>query len=380
MDIKRGTVEIISEAELNEKLKIGKPLRVKWGADPSAPDLHLGHTVILTKLRQLQDLGHEVLFIIGDFTAMIGDPTGKSQTRKPLTRDEVKNNAKTYSDQVFKILDKKKTKIVYNSHWLSKLNLEDTIKLAGKYTVARMLEREDFKKRFKEERAISIHEFLYPLLQGYDSIYLKADVEIGGTDQKFNMLVGRELQREEGQKPQVVVTMPILEGLDGVNKMSKSLGNYIGITEAPTEIFGKVMSISDQLMLRYYELLTDLDLQEIKKQHPKEAKKRLARYLIARFYDEKKALQAENEFESIFSKGMLPQDIESKKMGKNKMNIIDLLAQSNLAPSRSEAKRLVGQAGVRVDDVVIKDEKYIVDLSAEKVVNVGKRKFLRVQE
>lgn len=376
--IKRGIVELIPEGELIAKLKKGKPLRIKWGADPSAPDIHLGHTVILNKLRQFQDLGHLVIFLIGDFTARIGDPTGKSETRKPLNKKEIEKNSRTYQEQVFKILDKRKTKVVHNSHWLSKLKIEDVISLAGKYTVARMLERDDFMGRFEKERPISIHEFLYPLIQGYDSVVIKADVEIGGTDQKFNMLVGRELQREYKEEPQIIITLPLLEGTDGVQKMSKSLGNYIGITEPPSEIFGKTMSISDELMLRYYELLADISLEEVKKMHPKEAKKKLASLLVGRFYDEKAAKAAEEEFESIFKEGRLPQEIPLLSLSKKEVGIIDLLVEGGLAPSKSEARRLIQQGGVRIGDETITHEKYIVKLDTEKVVNVGKRKFLRV--
>jgi tyrosyl-tRNA synthetase len=376
--IKRGTVEIIPEDQLIEKLKSGKPLKIKWGADPSAPDIHLGHTVVLHKLRQFQDLGHEVIFIIGDFTARIGDPTGKSETRKPLTEEEVAKYAKTYQDQVFKILDKKRTKVVYNSHWLKKLTIEDTIKLAGKYTVARMLEREDFMNRFEQERPISIHEFLYPLIQGYDSVEVKADVEVGGTDQKFNMLVGRELQREFKAEPQVILTMPLLEGTDGVQKMSKSLGNYIGITEPPAEIYGKTMSISDALMHRYYELLTDKPLADVKAMHPKEAKKQLARILVARFYSEKEATYAEEEFEAVFKGGGKPQEIETVTMKNKEANILDLLTWTGLAKSRSDAKRLIQQGGVTLDDQQVKDEPMVVDLTKEHLLKVGKRRFLRV--
>jgi tyrosyl-tRNA synthetase len=376
--IKRGAVELIPEDELIEKLKRGKPLKVKWGADPSAPDIHLGHTVVLNKLKQLQELGHEIIFLIGDFTARIGDPTGKSETRKPLTEEEVKRNSKTYQDQVFKILDKKRTKVVYNSHWLSKLKIEDVINLAGKYTVARMLERDDFMNRFEKERPISIHEFLYPLIQGYDSVHLKADVEVGGTDQKFNMLVGRELQREFKEEPQVIITLPLLEGTDGVQKMSKSLGNAIGIMEPPSEIYGKTMSISDTLMLRYYELLTGVPLSEVKAAHPKEAKKRLARILVARFHSEQAAINAEREFESVFAQGSLPEDIQLVKLGEKQVLIGNLLVETKLAPSLSEARRLIKQGGVRVDDRVITEEKEMVDLTSEKVLNVGKRKFMRV--
>jgi tyrosyl-tRNA synthetase len=308
--IKKGALEIIPEAELVEKLKTGKPLRVKFGADPSAPDLHLGHTVVINKLKQLQDLGHHIIFLIGDFTAQIGDPTGRNETRPPLSADQIKKNAKTYQDQVFKILDRKKTEVVYNSNWLNKLTIQDVIKLAGKYTVARMLERDDFAKRYLNKHPISIHEFLYPLMQGYDSVELKADLELGGNDQKFNLLVGRELQREFNQAPQAIITLPILEGTDGVNKMSKSLGNYIGITEAPNEIFGKTMSISDQMMLRYYDLLTDIPLSEIRAAHPKEAKINLAKIFVARFYGQKEAEKAAEEFNRVFSEKSLPSNMK----------------------------------------------------------------------
>ncbi|MFH1387604.1 MAG: tyrosine--tRNA ligase [bacterium] len=376
--ISRGSAELIPANDFANKLKEGKSLRIKWGADPSAPDLHLGHTVVLNKLRQFQDLGHKVVFIIGDYTAMIGDPTGKSETRKAFSKKEVENNARTYQAQVFKILDKNKTEVVYNSKWLSGLKMDDMIKLAGKYTVARMLERDDFSKRFNSQKPISIHEFLYPLIQGYDSILVKADVEVGGTDQKFNMLVGRELQREEGLNPQVILTMPILEGTDGVQKMSKSLNNYIGITEAPKEIFGKTMSISDVLMLRYYELLTDVSLDEVKAMHPKEAKMKLASLLVGKYYGEKEARKAEEEFEAVFKQGGLPDKIELCKLAKKTINIVELLAETKLAPSKTEAKRLISQGGVSVDNEVVKDEKLEIDLSSEKLLKVGKRKFLKV--
>ncbi|MBU0671842.1 MAG: tyrosine--tRNA ligase [Candidatus Margulisbacteria bacterium] len=376
--IKRGAIELLPEAEFIKKLEAGKPLRIKWGADPSAPDIHLGHTVILTKLRQFQELGHQVIFLIGDFTARIGDPSGKSETRKPLTPAEVKQNAKTYQDQIFKVLDKKKTRVVYNSHWLSKLKIEDVLNLAGKYTVARMLERDDFMNRYEQERPISIHEFLYPLIQGYDSVEVKADVEIGGTDQKFNMLVGRELQREFNEKPQCILTMPLLEGTDGVQKMSKSLNNYIGITEPPSEIFGKTMSISDDLMLRYYELLTDFPLAEIRILHPKEAKKKLARLLVAQFYSDKEAEAAEAEFESVFKEGKRPQDVPLQQLAKSKYRAADLLKESGLAASGSDARRIIKQGGFKVNDAVVADENAEIDISEEKLLQKGKRNFLRV--
>lgn len=377
-NIKRGAVEVIPEAELLKKLAKDKPLRIKWGADPSAPDIHLGHVVVLTKLRQFQDLGHEVVFIIGDFTARIGDPTGKSETRKPLSAGEIKKNAKTYQEQVFKILDKRKTKVVYNSHWLSKLKVEDLISLAGKYTVARMLERDDFSKRYKSERPISIHEFLYPLIQGYDSVEIGADVEVGGTDQKFNMLVGRELQREYGKEPQIILTMPLLEGTDGTQKMSKSLGNYIGITEPPAEIFGKVMSISDELMLRYYELLTDTPLSDVKAMHPKEAKKKLASFLVGKFYNTKTAEAAEAEFEAVFKEGKTPQQIDLKYLPAGAMTAVDLLTATELAASKSEARRIIGQKGFKVDGETVTDENAKISLEREKLLQKGKRIFLRV--
>lgn len=376
--IKRGVVELIPEEELLKKLKRGRPLKIKWGADPSAPDIHLGHTVVLNKLRQFQELGHEVIFIIGDFTAMIGDPTGKSETRKPLTPAEVKKNAETYQRQVFKLLDRKKTKVVYNSRWLSKLKIDDVIKLAGKYTVARMLERDDFSKRYKSERPISIHEFLYPLIQGHDSVEVRADVEVGGTDQKFNMLVGRELQREAGKEPQIIITLPLLEGTDGVQKMSKSLNNYIGITEPPKEIFGKIMSISDALMLRYYELLTDESLDEIKLLHPKVAKQKLAGIIVARFYDKKTAAAAENEFNSIFSRGEIPEEMPLVRVKAGEIEIVLLLTTAGLASSNAEAKRLIQQGGVSLDGAVIMNEKEVVRLTEPRTLKVGKRKFVRV--
>ena len=377
--IKRGVVELISEDELITKLNEGRPLRVKWGADPSAPDIHLGHSVILNKLRQFQDLGHKIIFIIGDFTARIGDPSGKSETRKPLSPEQVDKYAQTYQEQVFKILDRAATEVVYNHRWLSKLKIEDIFNLAAKYTVARMLERDDFMNRFEKERPISIHEFLYPLIQGYDSVEVAADVEVGGTDQKFNMLVGRELQRDYKNKSiQVIITMPLLEGTDGVNKMSKSLGNYIGVTEPASEIFGKTMSISDQLMLRYYELLTAVPLTEVKEMHPKEAKIKLARILVARFYGQSAGEKAEAEFDAIFKEGKLPQEIELLPIDKKEMNIVDLLSESKLAPSKTEARRLIQQGGVSLDNQVVNDDKLVVSLASERLLKVGKRKFLRV--
>ncbi|MFH1390435.1 MAG: tyrosine--tRNA ligase [Candidatus Margulisiibacteriota bacterium] len=377
--IRRGAVEVIPENELVEKLKLGRPLRIKFGADPSAPDIHMGHTVVLNKLRQFQELGHHIIFLIGDFTAMIGDPSGKSETRKPLSREQVEANAGSYKEQVFRILDKRKTEIVYNSHWLEKMNLMDVFKLSAQYTVARMLERKDFAARFEGEKDISILEFLYPLLQGHDSVHLNADIEIGGTDQKFNLLMGRTLQQKAGQAAQVVLTMPLLEGTDGVQKMSKSLGNYIGITEEPNEIYGKIMSISDQLMIRYYELLTTESLAEIKTAHPMDAKKKLARILVARFYDDRAAAAAEEHFTSVFKKGEVPREVELYTTGHRQLPLLDLLTEAGLAPSRSEAKRLVQQGGVSIDGQIAADEKAVVSLEQERTIKVGKRKFLRVK-
>ena len=391
--IKRGAVELIPEDELVKKLKKGKPLKVKWGADPSAPDIHLGHTVILKKLRVLQDLGHEVIFIIGDFTAMIGDPSGKNVTRPQLSRAEVKKNAKTYKGQAFKILNPKKTKVVYNSTWLKKLKLDDVINLAGKYTVARMLERDDFMSRFEKERPISIHEFLYPLIQGYDSVEVKADIEIGGTDQKFNLLVGRELQREFSVGPQVILTMPLLEGTDGVQKMSKSLENYIGITDPPSEIFGKTMSIPDSVLLKYYELLTNIPESEIKSMkheidsgrlNPRDAKSKLAKIFVSELYSLKEADAAEKEFESIFKEGKLPQEIPLKLIPKKELEagriwICKLLVLAGVSSSSSESKRLVSQGGVSIDGEKIDDDSLKIKLDSEKTIKVGKRRFVRVK-
>jgi len=380
--IKRGAIDLIPEDEFIKKLGKGKPLRIKWGADPSAPDIHLGHTVVLNKLRQFQDLGHEVIFIVGDFTARIGDPTGKSETRKPLTKEEVESNARTYQEQIFKLLDRNKTKVVFNNEWLSKMKIEEVINLAAKYTVARMLERDDFMNRFEKERPISIHEFLYPLLQGYDSVMVKADVEVGGSDQKFNMLVGRELQREYNEEPQIILTLPLLEGTDGIQKMSKSLGNYIGITEPPAEIYGKTMSISDELMDRYFVLLTNFPVEEIKAMHPMEAKKKLARFLVTQFHNEAAAEQVEKEFGAVFSEGKLPKDIplEFIPPWENKFIIpaYKLLVLLKLVESASEARRLIDQGGVRVNDRVLTDPTELVDYTQEVLVNVGKRKFMRV--
>ncbi|MDA8164224.1 MAG: tyrosine--tRNA ligase [Desulfobacteraceae bacterium] len=391
--IERGTVDLISREDLVAKLKrsreTGVPLRVKAGFDPTAPDLHLGHTVLIQKLKHFQDLGHQVLFLIGDFTGMIGDPTGKSETRKPLTRADVARNAETYKQQIFKILDPRKTEVVFNSSWLNGLTSEDFIKLASHLTVARMLEREDFKVRFENQRPISIHEFLYPLIQGYDSVALKADVEIGGTDQRFNLLMGRDLQRVWGQEPQVVLTMPLLEGLDGVNKMSKSLGNYIGITEPAHDIYGKVLSVSDELMFRYYELLSDLSAAEIEqlkadmgtgRLHPKAVKQRLARELAGRFHGAEAAAKAEENFERVFSQHALPEEIPEKAIrADGEIALPRLLVEAGLAASTSEARRLISQNAVTVDGEKVTDADRTLPARGELLLKVGKRRFCRAR-
>jgi tyrosyl-tRNA synthetase len=397
--IRRGAVELIVEADLLKKLEksviTGKPLRVKAGFDPTAPDIHLGHTVLLNKMRQFQELGHEVIFLIGDFTGMIGDPTGKSETRKHLTRDEVLENAKTYQVQIYKILDPAKTKIAFNSEWMGKMSSSDLIQLAAKHTVARMLEREDFRKRYESQQPISIHEFLYPLIQGYDSVALKADVELGGTDQKFNLLVGRELQEEYGQEPQCIVMMPLLEGLDGVNKMSKSLGNYIGINEPAKEIFGKVMSVSDDLMYRYYELVSTVslaDLEKIKSDiksgslHPMEAKKRLAAELADRFCGAGEGAKARAEFEKIFSKKDMPEDIQPIEMDweGDRMKLAKIMSATGTVSSNSEARRLIKAGAVEVNQLKITDVDYELPagasttLSPPYIIRVGKKRFIQV--
>lgn len=392
--IRRGAVEILLEKELQEKLeksaKTGVPLKVKAGFDPTAPDLHLGHTVLLQKMRQFQTLGHEIYFLIGDFTGMIGDPTGKSETRKALTREDVLKNAESYKEQVFKVLDPDKTRVVFNSDWLGKLTATDMIGLAAKYTVARMLERDDFGKRYANQLPISIHEFLYPLIQGYDSVALKADVELGGTDQKFNLLVGRELQREWGQTPQTVITMPLLEGLDGVNKMSKSLGNYIGINELPDEIFGKVMSVSDTLMLRYYELLSDLSLAELEKLragikdgsiHPMEAKKQLGREIVGRYHGARAAVEAEENFVKRFRDNQMPDEMQEVCLAVDgdKALLCKILAEAGLVKSNSEGRRAILQGGVKVNGEKISDENLELAAEGAYVLQVGKRRFARVK-
>jgi tyrosyl-tRNA synthetase len=381
--IKRGTVEIIEEEELLKKLKEGRPLRVKAGFDPTAPDLHLGHTVLLQKLRQLQQLGHEVYFVIGDFTAMIGDPTGRSETRPPLSREEVLENAKTYEHQVFKILDPEKTNIVFNSTWLSELGTQGIIKLAGKYTVARMLERDDFSKRFKEGIPIYIHEFIYPLLQGYDSVFLKADVELGGTDQKFNLLVGRDLQRAFGQEPQVCITLPLLIGLDGVRKMSKSYQNYIAIQEEPESMFGKIMSISDDLMWEYYTLLTDYTEEEIenfkKNLHPMEAKKKLAHYIVERFHGKEQADKALEFFVKTFSQREFPEDAPIIEVPYGlKRRAYELLFELGIESSKNSARRVVEGGGLRINGAKVEDPNQEIEIKEELRLQVGKKRFYRV--
>jgi tyrosyl-tRNA synthetase len=385
----RGTDEVLIEQELIKKLEEGRPLRIKAGFDPTAPDLHLGHTVLINKLKQFQDLGHEVLFLIGDFTGMIGDPTGKNVTRKPLTRDEVIDNAKTYEEQIFKILDPTKTLVMFNSSWMNAMSPADLIQLAAKHTVARMLERDDFSKRFKGGQPIAIHEFLYPLIQGYDSVAMKADVELGGTDQKFNLLVGRQLQEVFGQKPQVVITMPILEGLDGVQKMSKSLNNYIGIADTADDMFGKLMSISDELMWRYFELLSFRSMAEIKLwmqecqqgANPRNYKVKLAQEIIERFHDSAAACKALENFEARFQRGAIPDEmdeVELKIVG-GRYCIANLLKDAGLAVSTSEAIRLINQGAVKIDGEKVSDSKLEISVNAESVYQVGKRKFARVK-
>jgi tyrosyl-tRNA synthetase len=385
--IKRGAVEIVPEEELIAKLKRGRPLRVKAGFDPTAPDLHLGHTVLIQKMKQFQELGHEVIFLIGDFTGMIGDPSGKSETRKQLTKEEVLKNAETYKEQIFKILDRKKTIVEFNHRWMEKMDAAAMIELSAKYTVARMLERDDFKQRYQKEQPIGIHEFLYPLMQGYDSVALKADVELGGTDQRFNLLMGRVLQREYGQESQVVLTMPLLEGLDGVQKMSKSLGNYIGITEAPEDMFGKIMSISDALMWRYYELLSDKGLEEISTLrarvekgdvHPMDAKKALAAELVERFHGAAAAEIARHYFETRFQDKALPKDIRQKFSAPEPIWICRLMVDLKFATSTSEARRLVAQNAVKVDAQLINDVNFKFDSARHHVIEVGKNRIAQV--
>ena len=387
--LKHGAQEILVESALIERLNEGRSLRIKAGFDPTAPDLHLGHTVLLNKLRQFQELGHEAIFLIGDFTGMIGDPTGKNVTRKPLSRDEVIENAETYEAQIFKILDPEKTLVMFNSSWMNKMDAADLIELAAKHTVARMLERDDFSKRYGAGQPIAIHEFLYPLVQGYDSVALNADVELGGTDQKFNLLVGRQLQEAYGQRPQVVLTMPILEGLDGVQKMSKSLGNYIGITDAPDEMFGKLMSISDELMWRYFDLLSLRPLTEIQElrremdggRNPRDIKFELGRELVTRFHSRTDAERAQENFIARFQKGGIPQDMPevSLSAGDQGLPVTNLLKNAGLTSSTSEAMRLIRQGAVRIDGERIEDPKLRITAGTGCVCQVGKRRFARVE-
>ena len=386
--IRRGAGEIILEDELRKKLERGKPLRVKTGFDPTAPDLHLGHTVLINKMRHFQELGHHVMFLIGDFTGLIGDPSGRDATRRPLTPEELAGNAETYKQQVYKILDREKTEICFNSEWGNALGSSGMVKLASRYTVARMLERDDFKKRYAGNQPISIHEFLYPLMQGYDSVVMRADVELGGTDQKFNLLVGRELQKEDGQEPQVALTMPILEGLDGVRKMSKSLDNYVGIDEPADEMFGKLMSVSDELMWRYYELLSFRSLDEIRRlrqeveegRNPRQAKVELALEIVTRFHDEKAAKKAEDEFNARFQKGEMPAEIEEKQVAADgdSIPVATLLKKSGLVSSTSEGIRMLKQGAVRIDSERVEEDATPVSAGATHIFQVGKRRIARV--
>ncbi|HMZ76521.1 MAG TPA: tyrosine--tRNA ligase [Nitrospira sp.] len=386
--IKRGSDELLVESELVDKLKSGRPLRVKAGFDPTAPDLHLGHTVLINKLRHFQDLGHQVLFLIGDFTGMIGDPSGKNATRPPLSREQVLANAQTYQEQVFKILDPARTEVVFNSTWMESLGASGMIRLAAQHTVARMLERDDFSKRFGNQQPIAIHEFLYPLCQGYDSVALKADVELGGTDQRFNLLMGRELQKNAGQSPQCVLTMPLLEGLDGVNKMSKSLGNYIGIYEPPGEIFGKIMSVSDDLMWRYYDLLSFRSSAEVAGlkeavqtgRNPRDVKVALAQEIVARFHGEPAAEAALTDFEARFQRNAIPDDLPEVAIsgGETGLSVVAVLKQAGLTGSTSEAMRMIDQGGVRLNGEKVSDKGLVLKAGAVVVLQVGKRKFARV--
>ncbi|WP_153915325.1 tyrosine--tRNA ligase [Shewanella sp. TC10] len=386
-EIKRGTDEILLESDLLEKLKEGRPLRIKLGADPTAPDIHLGHTVILNKLRAFQELGHEVIFLIGDFTGIVGDPSGKNSTRPPLTREDVLANAETYKEQVFKILDPAKTRIEFNSSWLEPLGAAGMIRLGSKQTVARMMERDDFKKRYASGQAIAIHEFMYPLLQGYDSVALKADVELGGTDQKFNLLMGRELQKAEGQKPQTVIMMPLLVGLDGVKKMSKSAHNYIGVSEPANEMFGKIMSISDDLMWSYFELLSFRPLAEIAQfkediangQNPRDVKIALAKEIIARFHDQEQADAAHQEFINRFQKGAMPDDIEEMEFEAGEgLAIANLLKTAGLVGSTSDGMRMIKQGAVKMDGEKLSDTRQVFEAGLTAIFQVGKRKFAKV--
>jgi tyrosyl-tRNA synthetase len=386
--IRRGTEEILLEEDLLARLKSGKPLRIKAGFDPTAPDLHLGHTVLLNKMRQFQELGHEVLFLIGDFTGMIGDPSGKNETRPPLTKEQVEENALTYQKQVFKVLDPKKTKILFNSEWINKLSPADMVRLAATHTVARMLERDDFHKRYTSGQSIAIHEFLYPLLQGYDSVAMHADVELGGTDQKFNLLMGRELQKSMGQKPQTVITMPLLLGLDGVKKMSKSLNNYIGIDEPPREMYGKVMSISDETMWTYFELISFRSIAEIKGWrndvenglNPRDVKYRLAAEIVERFYDKEQAVKAHEEFVAQFQQHMLPEEIPEHHLtvGTEGMLIANIIKSAGLTDSTSDAIRMIQQGAVKIDGEKISEKNLLLQAGNTIIIQVGKRRFSKV--
>ena len=387
-EIRRGAEEILVEAELLERLKLGKPMLVKAGFDPTAPDLHLGHTVLINKMRQFQDLGHEVVFLIGDFTGMIGDPSGRNATRPALTDEQVADNARTYSEQIFKILDPEKTRITFNSEWMSKFSAADLIKLAARHTVARMLERDDFKKRYESGKSIAIHEFLYPLVQGYDSVALHADVELGGTDQKFNLLVGRQLQQAYDQKPQVVITMPLLEGLDGVNKMSKSMDNYVGITDSPNDMFGKLMSVSDELMWRYFELLSFRSVAEIKAlqqsavdgMNPRDIKFLLARELVARFHTDAAAEDANHSFIERFKGKKIPDDIAevSVQCQDGRLGLAQLLREAQLVSSAAEGFRMIQQGAVRIDGERAEDRQLEIPVGETHIYQVGKRRFARV--
>ncbi|NFA60454.1 tyrosine--tRNA ligase [Clostridium sporogenes] len=386
--ISKGVDEIINIEDLKNKLersqKTGKPLTVKLGLDPTAPDIHIGHSVVLRKIRQLQDLGHRAVIIIGDFTGRIGDPTGKSKTRKPLTQEEVMFNARTYEEQIFKIIDKDKTDLKFNSEWLGKLSLRDTIELTSKYTVARMLEREDFKKRFESHSSIGIHEFFYPLLQAFDSVTLKADIELGGTDQRFNLLMGRTIQKDFDQESQVAILMPLLEGTDGKDKMSKSLGNYIGINEDANDIYGKVMSIPDEMIIKYYELATDIHPDEVAKikekleeenVNPRDMKMELAKEIVRLYHGEEEAIKAEENFKNIFQQGNIPEDIDILKENLDEINIIDLIVKAKFAPSKNEARRLVKQGAVKINGEKVDEE---CKIKNEDILQVGKKKFIKI--
>ncbi len=390
----RGTVEVIQQRELEDRLKLslkeGRPLRVKAGFDPTAPDLHLGHIVLIQKLRHFQELGHEAIFLIGDFTGMIGDPTGVSETRKVLSREQVMANAKTYERQIFKTLDAEKTRVEFNSRWMQDMRAQDVIELCSHYNLARMLERDDFSKRYREQKPIGVHEFLYPLVQGYDSVALEADVELGGTDQTFNLLVGRDLQRNWGQVPQVVITMPLLEGTDGVRKMSKSFGNFIALEDEPSDMFGKIMSISDDLMFRYYELLTSEDLDAVKQRHPKEAKLDLAEAMVARYHGEETARQAKEDFEQKFRKREFPEqpDVSVTLVAADfsdpdnpSIGLVDLLMRTGLLPSKAEARRLIAQGAVTINHERCQDGNAVLPLQANESyqIKIGKRKYALVQ-